>query len=68
MIDGELPRSNFLAAFAKRGVAADRIIFAPTTGYDAHIARLQAADVGLDTFHCIGHTTTSAVIWSTATK
>jgi predicted O-linked N-acetylglucosamine transferase (SPINDLY family) len=64
MIDGDLARSNFLAAFGKRGVAADRIIFAPSTGYDAHIARLQAADIGLDTFPYNGHTTTSDKLWA----
>jgi predicted O-linked N-acetylglucosamine transferase (SPINDLY family) len=64
MIDGDLARSNFLAAFAKRGVAADRIIFASATGYDAHIARLQAADMGLDTFPYNGHTTTSDKLWA----
>jgi predicted O-linked N-acetylglucosamine transferase (SPINDLY family) len=64
MIDGDLARSNFLSAFAKRGVAADRIIFAPSTGYDAHIARLQAADAGLDTFPYNGHTTTSDKLWA----
>jgi predicted O-linked N-acetylglucosamine transferase (SPINDLY family) len=64
MIDGDLARSNFLAAFGNRGVGADRIIFAPSTGYDAHIARLQAADVGLDTFPYNGHTTTSDKLWA----
>ncbi|WP_426228996.1 glycosyl transferase [Pararhizobium sp. DWP3-4] len=64
MIDGDLARSNFLAAFGKRGVGADRIIFASPTGYDAHIARLQAADIGLDTFPYNGHTTTSDKLWA----
>ena len=64
MIDGDLARSNFVAAFAKRGVSADQIIFASATGYDAHIARLQAADIGLDTFPYNGHTTTSDKLWA----
>jgi len=64
MIDGDLARTNFLAAFRKRGVEADRIIFAPTTSYDAHIARLQAADAALDTFPYNGHTTTSDKLWA----
>lgn len=64
MIDGERARSNFLAAFGKRGIEAERIIFAPMVGYDAHIARLQAADIGLDTFPYNGHTTTSDKLWA----
>ncbi|WP_428427644.1 glycosyl transferase [Pararhizobium sp.] len=64
MIDGDLARSNFLAALGKRGVAADRIVFAAPTGYGAHIARLQAADIGLDTFPYNGHTTTSDKLWA----
>ena len=64
MIDGDLARSNMLAAFGKRGVSADKIIFASATGYEAHIARLQAADLGLDTFPYNGHTTTSDKLWA----
>ncbi|WP_438750071.1 O-linked N-acetylglucosamine transferase family protein [Pararhizobium sp. O133] len=64
MIDGALARSNFLAAFQARGIAADRIIFAQSAPYDAHIARLQAADIGLDTFPYNGHTTTSDKLWA----
>jgi predicted O-linked N-acetylglucosamine transferase (SPINDLY family) len=64
MVDGDLARSNFLAAFNQRGIAADRIIFASPTGYDAHISRLQAADIGLDTFPYNGHTTTSDKLWA----
>ncbi len=64
MLDGEVPRANFLKAMAKRSVSPDQIIFAPKTAYPAHIARLQAADVGLDTFPYNGHTTTSDKLWA----
>lgn len=64
MVDGELARSNFLKAMNKRGVAAEQIIFAPKTDYANHIARLQAADIGLDTFPYNGHTTTSDKLWA----
>ncbi len=64
MLDGEIPRANFLAAMATRDVPADRIFFAPKTAYTAHIARLQAADIGLDTFPYNGHTTTSDKLWA----
>lgn len=64
MIDGKLARENFLKAMEKRGIASDRIIFAPKTDYAGHIARLQAADLGLDTFPYNGHTTTSDKLWA----
>ncbi|KQV34695.1 MULTISPECIES: hypothetical protein [unclassified Rhizobium] len=64
MIDGTLARENFLKAMEKRGVTPDRIIFAPKTDYADHIARLQAADFGLDTFPYNGHTTTSDKLWA----
>ena len=64
MIDGDAARSNFLSAMKNRGVEADRVIFALMTSYDAHIARLQAADLGLDTFPYNGHTTTSDQLWA----
>ncbi|WP_075292663.1 hypothetical protein [Pararhizobium arenae] len=64
MVDGELARGNFLKAMASRGVSAERIIFAPKTDYTSHIARLQAADIGLDTFPYNGHTTTSDKLWA----
>lgn len=64
MIDGDVARDNFQAAMKKRGVEADRVIFAPKTSYGAHIARLQAADLGLDTFPYNGHTTTSDQLWA----
>ncbi len=62
----ELPeaRENFLAAAAKAGVGPERIVFAGHADYPAHIARLQAADLGIDTFPCNGHTTTSDKLWA----
>jgi len=45
-------------------VAADRVLFAANADYPDHIARLQAADLGLDTFPYNGHTTTSDMLWA----
>ncbi|WP_188129337.1 glycosyl transferase [Rhizobium sp. RU20A] len=64
MIDGALARSNFAGALQARGVQSSRIVFAPTLDYSSHIARLQAADLGLDTFPYNGHTTTSDKLWA----
>ncbi|WEZ83234.1 glycosyl transferase [Rhizobium sp. 32-5/1] len=64
MLDGDVPRSNFLKAMASRNVSPNQIVFAPKTAYPDHIARLQAADTGLDTFPYNGHTTTSDKLWA----
>jgi predicted O-linked N-acetylglucosamine transferase (SPINDLY family) len=44
---------------AAAGDLADRLVFAPPVGMDEHLARLQAADLALDSWPCNGHTTTS---------
>lgn len=41
------------------GDLAGRLVFAPPVGMDAHLARLQVADLALDSWPCNGHTTTS---------
>lgn len=41
------------------GDCAGRIVFAPPVGMDEHLARLQVADLALDSWPCNGHTTTS---------
>ncbi|WP_454748556.1 O-linked N-acetylglucosamine transferase, SPINDLY family protein [Ciceribacter selenitireducens] len=62
--DDPLARRNFSRAVAKAGIASERIIFANSASYPNHIARLRAADIGLDTFPCNGHTTTSDKLWA----
>ncbi len=62
--ESETGRSNVLRLMAERGVAAERIFFAARTGVGPHLARLGAADIGLDTFPCNGHTTTSDKLWA----
>ena len=57
-------RDNFTNFMVSRGIAADRIIYAGRTEYEAHVARMQAADVALDTFPYTGHTTTSDSLWA----
>lgn len=57
-------RENFAQWMENAGIGRDRIIFADPAEYADHIARLQAADIGLDTFPCNGHTTTSDKLWA----
>ena len=43
----------------QRGIAAHRLVFAPDAAQDAHLARLQLADLVLDTAPYGAHTTAS---------
>lgn len=47
-----------------RGIDPRRLLFAPRTAPDAHLARLGAADLYLDTRHCNGHTSVAEALWS----
>lgn len=49
---------------AARGIARERVIFARSVAQEKHLARLQLADLALDTFPCNGHTTTSDALWA----
>lgn len=64
MIYHDFGRTNFRDYLAKQGVAPDRVIFCDATGYEAHIARAQAADLCLDNWPYNGHTTTSDMLWA----
>ncbi|WP_188260433.1 tetratricopeptide repeat protein [Azospirillum tabaci] len=55
---------NLLQAAQSAGIAADRIVFAPWAPTLAdHLARLQNADLMLDTLHYGAHTTASDALW-----
>jgi len=47
----------------ERGVAADRLVFAPRLPLDEHLARHRLADLFLDTFPVNAHTTASDALW-----
>jgi predicted O-linked N-acetylglucosamine transferase (SPINDLY family) len=49
---------------AARGIAADRLIFAPRRPSDQHLARLAHADLALDCFPYGSHTTASDLLWT----
>ena len=51
-------RRNLIAEAEKRGISADRLVFAPfLSNIDDHLARLALADLFLDTLPCNAHTT-----------
>jgi len=64
MIYHETSRANFRDYLKRRGIPGERVIFADAVGYDAHVTRITAADLGLDTFPYNGHTTTSDMLWA----
>ena len=57
-------RENLLRELAARGVAPERVVFAPKLDLASHIARLRAADLFLDTWPCNAHTTASEALWA----
>lgn len=56
---GEASRERLLGEVARRGVGPDRLVFAKAMSQRDHIARLQLADLALDTFPYTSHTTGS---------
>jgi tetratricopeptide (TPR) repeat protein len=60
----EEARKNILAHARQAGISPARIIFTPMMRFAAHIDRIPLADLGLDTFPCNGHTTTSEQLWA----
>jgi protein O-GlcNAc transferase len=57
-------RTNLRQFAAERGIAPERLIFAPWADHDHHLARLTHADIALDTQIYNGHATTSDALWS----
>lgn len=56
-------KANLLQAAHLRGVAAERLIFAPRVPMEQHLARHRCADLMLDTLPYNAHTTTSDALW-----
>jgi protein O-GlcNAc transferase len=48
----------------RRGIAADRLVFAPRIPAANHLARHRLADLFLDTFPYTAHTTASDALWA----
>lgn len=57
-------RDNLRHEAAARGVAAERLVFAPPFPPERHLARLRLADLFLDTWPYNAHTTGSDALWA----
>jgi tetratricopeptide (TPR) repeat protein len=57
-------RQGLLAEAARRGVAAERLVWAPHVALEQHLGRLQLADLVLDTWPYNAHTTASDALWA----
>ena len=55
---------NLRAEAVRRGVAPERLVFAPRMDLDRHLARHRHADLFLDTLHYNAHTTASDALWA----
>jgi len=55
---------NLREEAAARGIARERIVFAPTRPYADHMARIGLADLFLDTLPVNAHTTASDALWA----
>jgi protein O-GlcNAc transferase len=62
--EGRTSADNLRREAGARGIAADRLVFAPRVPLDEHIQRLQCADLFLDTFPYGGGATTSDALWA----
>lgn len=59
-----LARQNLTRFALLQGVMPNRLIFAPNVGYEDHLARIQAADLALDTFPYNGSLESSDLLWA----
>lgn len=57
-------RTNLEKEFAARGVPLSRLAWAPRLPVEEHLARLQQADIGLDTWPYNAHTTAADALWA----
>ena len=62
--DNSVATTNLRGEAELRGVAPDRLVFAPKMSLAAHLARHRQADLFLDTLPYNGHTTVSDALWA----
>lgn len=64
LIWSEEAAGNVAREMQARGVAPERLFFSPKVSSEDNQARLQCADLFLDTWPCNAHTTASDALWS----
>jgi protein O-GlcNAc transferase len=57
-------QATLTAAARERGIAAERLVFAPLVPTARHLSRLASADLYLDAWPCNGHTTVGEALWA----
>lgn len=62
--DNDAAQANLRREADSRGIAAERLVFAPKLPLPDHLARLARADLFLDTLPCSAHTTASDALWA----
>ena len=62
--DNDAAMRNLRQEAESRGVAAERLVFAPRVALADHLARHRLADLFLDTLPCNAHTTASDALWA----
>lgn len=62
--DNDQAARNLIAEAEKRGVSANRLVFAERIPLDQHLSRHRHADLFLDTFYYNAHTTASDALWA----
>jgi predicted O-linked N-acetylglucosamine transferase (SPINDLY family) len=61
---GSAARVNLRHEAAARGIAAERLVFSPLLPLSDHLARIQLADLALDTYPYTSHVTASDALWA----
>jgi predicted O-linked N-acetylglucosamine transferase (SPINDLY family) len=57
-------QAQLVQAAQARGVAAERLVFAPFITAEENLSRMASADVFLDAWPCNAHTTASEALWA----
>jgi predicted O-linked N-acetylglucosamine transferase (SPINDLY family) len=64
LLSDELAQGNLRQEALQRGISPHRLVFAPDMPQEAHLQRLQLADLVLDTSPYNAHTTASDALWA----
>jgi protein O-GlcNAc transferase len=64
LLGDDIPAQNLQNEAKKRGIAPQRLVFAPRMELPDHLARHRLADLFLDTFYYNAHTTASDALWA----